>query len=81
MDANLKEMREEIKSGQAEMISTVNAFQETTDVWIANMRDDRKERMGRQEATEANPEEMEPHPEKMGSGAEHREFPKELLEQ
>jgi hypothetical protein len=31
MDVNLKEMREEIKSGQAEMRSTVNAFQEKTD--------------------------------------------------
>jgi hypothetical protein len=40
-------MREEIKSGQAEMRSTVNAFQEKTDAWIANMKNDRKERTAR----------------------------------
>jgi hypothetical protein len=36
-NAELKETREEIKSGQAEMRFVVNA-------WIANMRDDRKGR-------------------------------------
>jgi NurA-like 5'-3' nuclease len=35
---SLKEMREEIKSGQVEMRSIVNA-------WIANMKKDRKETM------------------------------------
>jgi hypothetical protein len=34
-DVKLKEMREEIKSGQTEMRSIVN-------VWIADMKDDRK---------------------------------------
>jgi hypothetical protein len=35
-DKKLKELSEDIKSGQAEMRSTVNA-------WIANMSDDQKE--------------------------------------
>jgi DNA polymerase III delta prime subunit len=43
MDANQERMnaclREEIISGEAEMKSTVNAFQEKMDAWIANMRD------------------------------------------
>jgi hypothetical protein len=41
MDVKLKEMSEEIKSGQAEVGSTVNA-------WTANMRNDRKETMSEQ---------------------------------
>jgi hypothetical protein len=45
MNVNLKEMREEIKTGQAEMRSIVNA-------WIANMRDDQKETMSCQVTTE-----------------------------
>jgi hypothetical protein len=36
MDVNLKEMREEIKSGQAEMRSTL-------DVWLMDLKDGRKE--------------------------------------
>jgi hypothetical protein len=42
-----------IKFGQAEMIFIVN-------VWIADMKEDRKRRTACQEATEANPEKMEP---------------------
>jgi hypothetical protein len=38
MNVNLKEMREEIKSGQVEMRSIVNA-------WIADMKDDQRETM------------------------------------
>jgi hypothetical protein len=38
MNANLKEMREEIISGQVEIRSMLKA-------WVANMRDDRKETM------------------------------------
>jgi chromosome segregation ATPase len=36
MDVDLKETREEIKSGEAEITSTVNAFQEKMDSTIAN---------------------------------------------
>jgi hypothetical protein len=32
------------------------------DAWIADMKDGRKERAACQEATEANPEKMEPNP-------------------
>jgi hypothetical protein len=46
-------MSEDIKSGQAEMKFIVNA-------WIADMKEDRKGRTACQEATEANPEKMEP---------------------
>jgi hypothetical protein len=46
MNANLKEMSEEIKSGQVEIRSIVNAC-------IANMRDDRKETMSCLVMTEA----------------------------
>jgi hypothetical protein len=59
------------------MRSTVSAIAEKMDAWIANKRDDQKERTAHQKAMEARPEKMEPHPEKMGSGAEHREVPKE----
>jgi hypothetical protein len=56
MDGNQERMNEclteEIKSGQAEMMSTANAFQEKMDAWIANMRDDRKETMSCQLMTE-----------------------------
>jgi hypothetical protein len=39
----LARMREDIKSGQKEMKSTVNAFQEKMDASTANRKDDRKE--------------------------------------
>jgi hypothetical protein len=70
-------LREEIKSGQAEMRSTANAFQEKMDTWIANMRDDRKETMSCQLTTEACLESKEPNPEDMESEVEHREVPTE----
>jgi hypothetical protein len=35
-------MREEIKPGQEEMKSTINAFQEKMDASIMNRKDDRK---------------------------------------
>jgi hypothetical protein len=52
------------------MRSRVSAIEEKMDAWIAGMKDSRKERTACQEATEANPEEME-------SEAEHREVSKE----
>jgi hypothetical protein len=42
LDVDLKETREEIKSGEAEMKFTVDAFQEKIDVLIENRKDDRK---------------------------------------
>jgi hypothetical protein len=53
-------MKEEIKSGQAEMKSTVNAFQEKMVVSIANRRNNRKETMFCQETAEARVECKEP---------------------
>ncbi|XP_033606629.1 peptidyl-tRNA hydrolase 2, mitochondrial-like [Cryptotermes secundus] len=52
------------------MKSTVNTLQEKMDAWRASMRDDQKERMVCQQATEANPEKME-------SRVEHWEVPKD----
>jgi hypothetical protein len=63
MDVNLNEIREEIKSGQREMKSIVNA-------WIADMKDGRKETMAHLEYKEKTSVDMEPE-------VEHREVPKE----
>jgi hypothetical protein len=69
-DVNLKEMREEIKSGQAEMRCIINA-------WIADMKDDQKETMSCQVTTEACLDTRELNPEDMESEVEHREVPTE----
>jgi hypothetical protein len=53
MNANTKAMREDIKSGQAEMRSIVGAIEEKMDVWVAHRRDDQKGRMSCQEMMEA----------------------------
>jgi hypothetical protein len=42
MNVNLREMREEVKSRQAEMESRVGAIQEKMDACIAEMKDGRK---------------------------------------
>jgi hypothetical protein len=54
LDIDLKETREEIKSGEEEMKFTVDAFQEKMDVSIANRKDDRKETKSCQETTDAH---------------------------
>jgi hypothetical protein len=77
---DLKEMREEIKSGQVEMKSTVSAIEEEMDAWIANMRDGRKEVIACQETTEARLEYKEPTLVDMESEAEYQEVPKEEAE-
>jgi hypothetical protein len=56
---------------------TVRAIADKMEAWIANKRDDQKERTAHQKAMEAGPEKMEPNPEKMESRAEHWEVPKE----
>jgi hypothetical protein len=53
MNRYLKKMREEIKSGQVEMRSIVNA-------WTANLRDDRKDTMSCQVMTAACLDSKEP---------------------
>jgi hypothetical protein len=77
INENLRKMREEIKSGQAEMKATINAIQEKMNVWVAEMKDGREERTALQETTEAYLDSREPNPEEIQSGAEHREAPKE----
>jgi hypothetical protein len=67
-NANLKEMREEIKSGQVEMRSIVNT-------WIVDMKKDRKETMSYQVTMMACLDSKELNPEDMESEAEHREVP------
>jgi hypothetical protein len=44
MDANLKDLKEDIQSAQAEMRSIVGAVEEKMDACIANIRDDRKKK-------------------------------------
>jgi hypothetical protein len=66
---NRDELREEIKSGQAEMKSIVNA-------WIQDMKDGRKKAVVCQETTEARLECEEPTSVDMESESEQREFPK-----
>jgi hypothetical protein len=65
LDTNLKEMREEIKSGQAEIRCTL-------DEWLMNLKDGRKETTACNEVTET-----EPNPGMMQSTEEHLEIPKE----
>jgi hypothetical protein len=45
------------------------------DAWIADMKDDRKERTACQEATEANPKKMEPNPGEKEAVVEQQEIP------
>jgi hypothetical protein len=52
MDVDLKETKKYIKSCEAEMKSTVNAFQEKMDASIASRKDDREEIMSCQEKME-----------------------------
>jgi hypothetical protein len=89
MGINLKEMGEEIKSGQAEMKSTVNAFPEKMDASIANRMDDLEceepisadmktcqETTPCHKAREADTEKTEPDPGMMQSIEEHQEISK-----
>jgi hypothetical protein len=75
MDANQEGMnaslKEEIKSGQAEMRSIVSTVGEKIDALIADMKDGRKERTAWQEAMEARLGCEEP------TSVEHREVPTE----
>jgi hypothetical protein len=68
---------EEIKSGQAEIKSIVNAFQEMMDARIANIRDNLKETMYCQLTTEACLDSKEPNSEDTESEVEHHKVPTE----
>jgi hypothetical protein len=72
LDVDLKETREEIKSGEAEMKFTVDAFQEKMDVSIANRKDDQKKMTACQDVMEADTEKTEPHRGMMQFVAEHQ---------
>jgi uncharacterized protein (DUF885 family) len=61
MDANTKSMREDIKSGQAEMRSTIGAIEEKMDAWIANRKDDREETTACQYEMETSIKQFEPN--------------------
>jgi hypothetical protein len=54
MDANLKDLKEDIKFGQAEVRSIVRAFHEKMDACVANRRDDQEETMSCQETMETS---------------------------
>jgi hypothetical protein len=62
MDANLKDLKEDIKYGQEEIRSIFEAIKPKIHTWIANIRDDRKERTSCQETTDAHLECEEPTP-------------------
>jgi hypothetical protein len=51
--------------------------QKKMDVWIADMKDGREGRTDCQEATEANPEKMEPNPGEKEAALERRKIPNE----
>jgi hypothetical protein len=68
-NVKLKQMREEIKCGQVEMRSVVNA-------WIVNMKKDRKETVSCQ-VTATCLDSKELNPEDMKSEVEHQEVPME----
>jgi hypothetical protein len=61
MKVSQEQIREEIKSGQAEMRFSVSAIEEMIDAWIADM-NHRKETTACQDAMEANLEKMGPTP-------------------
>jgi hypothetical protein len=75
MDANAKSIRQEIKSGQAEMTSTIAAFKEKMDALITNIKNDRKETTACHAEMEAT--KTEPDQGTMQSMDEHQEIPKE----
>jgi hypothetical protein len=69
-NANLKEIREVVKSGQAELRSVVNA-------WIVDMKKDRERTMSCRVTMVACLDNKELNPEDMESEVEHREVPTE----
>jgi hypothetical protein len=71
------EASRKIKSGQAEMRSTVNAFGDKMGALIAGMKDGQTEIMACQEMMEAHLECKEPSLKEMEFGAENQEVPKE----
>jgi hypothetical protein len=77
LDVNLKETREEIKSGEAETKSVVRAFHEKMDARIADIKDARKKTTACQEVTGANPKKMEPNSGEEEAVVEQQEIPKE----
>jgi hypothetical protein len=76
MKAQLGSLTSWIDANHNEMKSTVDAFQEKMDAWIANMRDDQKETMACQEMTVAHLECKEPISEDMEFEVEHWEVPR-----
>jgi hypothetical protein len=70
-------LREEVKSGQAEMRSTVSALVGKMDAWIAEMKDEQKETMSCQLMVKACLDSKEPSPEDMESEVERWEVPTE----
>jgi hypothetical protein len=70
-------LREDIKSGQTVMRSTVSALAQMTGALITGMKDGRKERTACQVTTEAWLECKEPTSVNMAFEAEHQVFPKE----
>jgi hypothetical protein len=67
MDAKLKDLKEDIKSSQAEMRYIV-------DTWITDIKDARKKTTACQKVTGVNSEKMEPNPEEKEAIVEWQEI-------
>jgi hypothetical protein len=71
-DANLKDLREDIKSSQAEMRAILDA-------WITDIKDTRKKTTACQDVTGPNPEKMEPNLGEKEAVMEQQEISKEEI--
>jgi hypothetical protein len=81
VDDNLRKMKEEMRSGQVEIKSTVSAFEEKMEAWIADVKACPEVMEANPEKRDPNPEKLEPSPEKMETNpvkmtsvAVHEEF-------
>jgi hypothetical protein len=79
MNANTKTMREDIKSDQAEMRSTIDAFKEKMDAWIANRKTDRKETTACHVEMEASIKKMESNSGEKEAVLERQKIPNEKV--
>jgi hypothetical protein len=70
MNVNLNKIREEIKSGQTDTRSIVDA-------WITDMKNGRKQMIACHKATKADTEKINPHPGMMQSVREHQDVSNE----
>jgi chromosome segregation ATPase len=73
-DDNLMEMRQETRSGQVEIKSTLSAIEEKMEAWKADMKACEEAMEPNPEKLEHNPENTEENPVEMTSVVVHEEF-------